>query len=89
MAAVPVAPVPTLKPRDLVRTKTGRTCRVLELMPDGSRRLQDTEDRTWEACLMPCHLELVHSAKVQPWPSHSPRDLQTSTRVKPLAERLT
>ncbi len=78
-----------VKPRDLVRTKSGRICRVLELMPDGSRKLQDTDDLTWQACLMPCHFELVHSAKVQPWPERSLRDLQNSAQVKPLDERLT
>ena len=86
MAALP--PRPVFKPRDLVETPSGRVAKVLELNPDGSRRLRYTDGKREEVDLMPAHLRLVHEARVRPWLHHAPLDMETSDRVKPLEERL-
>jgi hypothetical protein len=55
----------TIKPRDLVRTPSGATGHVLEINPDGSRRVVLLDGR--EVDLMPRFLYLVRSAPVLPW----------------------
>ena len=60
----------TIKPRDLVRTPSGRTVVCIGINPDGSRELEDrlTGERF---SMMPSLLYVVHSAKPRPWPAHS------------------
>lgn len=65
-------PAPILfKPDDLVRTPSGRTCTVLKLNPDGSRRVEDRA--TGEVYdIMPAHLVLVRASTPKPWPKRTP-----------------
>lgn len=59
----------TIKPRDLVRTPSGRTVICVGLNGDGSRELWDPVTDEYFS-MMPQHLFLVHSAKPQRWPAH-------------------
>jgi hypothetical protein len=60
-----------IKPDDLVRTPSGRTCICEGINADGSRALRDV--LTGEQLDMhPKHLHLVRPAPIKRWPSYGP-----------------
>lgn len=60
---------PTIKPDDLVRTPSGRTCICVAINPDGSRALRDVLNGE-QLDMRPQHLTLVRAAPVRRWPSY-------------------
>jgi len=67
--AIGAAPTP-IKPDDLVRTPSGRTCLCLELRPAGFRLIEDVATGQ-RSILHASELYLVRSAPVKRWPSHT------------------
>ncbi len=61
----------TIKPRDLVRTPSGRTARVVDVLP-GHRRLCQYEDNGQGVEILARLLQVVASAPVLPWKKRSP-----------------
>lgn len=60
---------PTIKPDDLVRTPSGRTCICTDINPDGSRALRDIlNGDTFD--LRAGLLTLVRAAPVRRWTSY-------------------
>lgn len=55
------------KPRDLVRTPTGRTALVVEILGDGRRELKYVDGDRSTVALSPSLLKVQISAKPRPW----------------------
>lgn len=61
------------KPRDLVKTPSGRLAEVTNIRADGKRDLEYKDADGGQVALAPSALELVKSATPRPWPSrHAP-----------------
>ena len=55
-----------IKPRDIVRTPSGRDARVIEVLPEGRRRLEYLDD--YEGVELPARLlYVVQAAPALPW----------------------
>jgi hypothetical protein len=60
---------PTIKPDDLVRTPSGATGTVEDILPDGRRRVRLLDGERVE--LLPHLLYVVRSAVPRPWSRHT------------------
>lgn len=60
-----------IKPDDLVRTPSGRTCICEGINGDGSRALRDVLSGE-QFDMLPQHLHLVRAAPVRPWKGRTP-----------------
>jgi len=64
-----MAVTPIFKPRDVVRTPSGRTAQVVDLNHDGTRELMYLDKEGGYVTLETRMLHLVKEATPLPWPS--------------------
>ena len=60
---------PLFKPRDIVRTPSGRTAQVVDLNPDGRRELMYLDHDGGYVTLETSMLTMLKEATPRPWPS--------------------